>query len=72
MGFDRVELSLGFVMTCLVFTMVALVAGVVGHEAWRSGAKQAAYKAYTECLHEMEREPIDVKQTFCSRIRDQL
>ena len=34
--------------------------------------KSSAYRAYTECLREMRDQPIDVKNMFCSKIKDQL
>lgn len=66
------EWSLGSVIACVFVFLVTAVAGVVGHDAWRAGEKQAAYKAYVECLHETRDREIDIQQMFCAKIRDQL
>ena len=72
MRLEPFEWSLGAVIASIFVGLMAIVAATVGHESYRASEKAAAYKAYTECLHETKDRAIDIQQMFCGRIRDQL
>lgn len=66
------EFSLSVFVAATVVSAAIGVAGFVGSAAWHAGERQAAYKAYTDCLHEMRGERTEIQQTFCGKLRDQL
>lgn len=66
---DKIGPYLGLIVAAL---FVSFISVAITRIVWTSSEKQAAYRAYTECLREMQGKSIDVIQTFCGRIRDQL
>lgn len=72
MKMDSQDFSVFSVVIAVLSCVGIGAAGIVGHQAWSASEKAAAYKAYVECLRETKHQTIDVQQSFCGRIRDQL
>jgi hypothetical protein len=69
---EKLDVLVPVILGCIIAGIVITMTGLVASEAWKASEKAAAYAAYVACLNAMKNETIDVKQTFCGRIRDQL
>ena len=71
MKFTPLDIS-GVFLFAICIVSVAVMAITIGHASFNASERRAAFEAYTQCLRAMNAKPIDVIQSFCGKIKEQL
>ena len=71
MKFNPQDIGAGLLFAMCV-VIVAVMSTIIGHASFNSSERRAAFEAYTQCLRAMNAQPIDVIQSFCGKIKEQL